>query len=879
MNRRVVVVFALSLLVLTPMVVYAATSMEHIISDQSTDFDRVTAEINTKNTSSGFTLSKKTGSRDSFFNNMLKKTSGNLDVTNDRIKVGTGWNRFDQIGPTASENFEWDYSETGDGAYYQGTHYFLDSWYTSGPPSQTGWDLYKWKEGGLTEVDGTSGFSGAALAHWKDDKLLVITNNGEGSLATTHELWSYDIGSDSGSKLKDSFNFENDKVVAGAAGSVSTGDVWIIFENGLIERYHVASDGNYWVVESWYANPSGLTNPSGLSYNQKTGRLYTFDESDSHLKLIGPNNGIISSKSYSNQYWAVGAVDHGNGENFSHGKVTLFNQRKDSVVELATEDLTHDYNHKWTSKRFSLAPEYESISGIDVTFNAPQLWGNYKVVLRKKEADESSWTTIGSKTGDEKTTFDGSNFDVNSSGVQFRLKLIPGQHHGLRRGERVRVESFNLDYSYYAQSGQVLGHAENNSDLGIDMGRAKEIKYLNFSGLTELNSQIDLNVVNKDGQTVYSASSIIGKNLNVTGSTINESKYANQRLFLELDYSSKGLQTTEFTGFDIAYEPRPPSPKITDWFGITSEGNTTDRTIQTGTGAENTFVVQDINQSVEYIDWYVDGDVVKHQSVSGDGPYSFNTTWSDDGSHTVRGEVYNLDSGSDSVKWDVDVYYLIIGGQDSYSVGPQSSFETTQRFTVFDVPSADVNYTLEYNASVVKLLSGSEAGTISTGNSLTWEFLVQGNVSDYSGQPITIRANYRNWTTSKNITVSVGKSGGVLVSGPGVSFGNLLSNTWLELVVQGLGKDTYIVIQGILALGIFAAIWLHHLGYASIPVFGGSLASIQLWTKVLLSLGIFTLVTGFNPVFWVFQVAISAGIWWKWLSNGNISLLDEVAKI
>jgi len=876
MNRRKLVVVAAVLVMFSPVLAHAATSdLNHIQSNENTGYDRLTGQDGVSQVGGGFELTQNTKSRGSFFGSKLQSANGNLDVTNDRIQVGKAYSHFEEVN-SANEDFENKWANQGDGAYYNGNHYFLDPWATT---TDDGWALRKWEEDGLTKVAnygcGTCDRADGA-AHWKNDKIVVL----QASASGPGKIWSVDTSQNSKTLVASPDQIFNNKGIAGAANAeTASGTLWVLFEDGSLWRVWLQSDGSYNVEEK--RQVSNLNDPNGLSYNEKTGKFYTFDQGDSKLKVIGSGGSILDTQPYSHSKWTVGAVDHGDGEDFNHGKLTMFNQKFDqnSVKEVITESLTYATPHTWTSKEFNLAPNHESLSNIEVSFNAPQLWGSYDVELQKQESDESTWSTIGSGqvSGSGSMTFSGGSFDVASSGVQFRLRLIPGQHHGI--SGNVRVTDFTFDYSYYPNSGSVLGHDQNDSSLGIDVGRATEIRNINVSGASPSGSSVDLEVTNKDGRTVYSGSSVLGSSLNVTDQ-INESKNANQRLFLNFDYNTNGLTTSNLTGFDIAYEPRPPSPEITDW-SFTTEGVTTSNTsVSTTIDTNNTFTVEEVNQSVDYVDWYVDGQHVETQEVSGTGPFSITKLWTNNGEHTVRAETYSTDSGTDAVEWNVDVYNVLISGDDTVSSSTQFTLEP--QFTVLGDPNAEIDFALNYNKSIVEKISGPDSGVLRSGGSKEWIFVVKNDVpAGYSGEPIEIVAKYDGKTTNKNISLSTLDDGGVIVGeGGGLDF-SVLSNTWTDFLPLGGNPTPYFWIQGILAGGIVAAIWLQHLKLAWLPwPVSDLLNELQVWTKVVLSVDIFTLVLGMTIVPWWLSVLIaSIVVWWAFIRGSSGSLTKAVSQI
>ncbi|MFC6755856.1 YncE family protein [Halomicroarcula sp. GCM10025894] len=509
------------------------------------------------------------------------------------------------------------------------------------------------------------------------------------------------------------------------------------------------------------------------------------------------------------------------------------------------------------------------LKGISWSGEAPSAFkGSSGRIELQAENKNGKWETLdsyGAGYGSFSNTVNlGSDYDFVES-IDYRVVLT--DNYKIRGGSaNPKVTDVSWDYEYYDDSGTV-------SSTTVNAGSVQSFENLTFNG-TPGGEDIDVTVLDKNGNVEYSKTGV-KPNATLDLSSVS-ADYSTENVEVLFDLSTGGFRTPKLSGYDLNYQSYvEPPPNITSSSATVADRETTETQVQTVIGSKDTYTIENVNQTVGEVRWYVDDTLVKNESVSESGPYSYTHTFEKAGDHTVVGVVENTTSNTvDDQQWDVTSNKVAIQGKGSYSTSSQF-FTTTQTFKA--VSDDSIEYRLEYNESIVELTSGKESGTVTSGGSVTWDFSVK--QENYTGQPITVVASYGGTEVKKPITVSsVRSSGFILGSGDSLTF---FTNTWSSFLPFGDDPGVYILIQGILGTGLFAALWLHHLGIAWLPdvIFVKRLYELPFWTKLLVSIDGALLITGLGLVPWgVLLVGLSGVIWWRWL-RGGFSLTRVVSSI
>lgn len=789
MTRANTVTVLTALLVLSAAVVAAAATVS-FTDDGDDKWNQTSVKTGdiTLTAQNDYTLAQQTGSERSFFADKQASASSRLDVTNDRVRDGQRYARFDTIRTDSGFTFKAGSNGHSGSAFVSGSHYFVDS-------ANDGSFAYvrRWNENGtstLVEDFGQKQIAGLATGWFlagssSDDELITGDRSSAGTTSDDFVVLNLDTGS---TTIVD--DADTEFVVRGLARyEADLHHVWVIDDSGADPRLkRVAIDNSTSVtVKANKSLPLALFDgtPRGLAYNKKTEQFYAYDDAGGLVIWWYDANGDPAGQriTATQAKYFLGSVDRGE----SYAKVALFKPEKNAVAELATEDLTYGTTATWTSGTFEYANEHVNVTNGNITFEVGQLWGTYDVTLQRRPKG-GSWQTVASMTVDASSTTATKSFSWDSNppgsnaGFQVRVLFSPGAMHGLARSDPFdgsttqypKVTELTFEYATHKPSGTVEAHDADDSQLGIDMGDVYAAKNLTVQGAPAGgDSAENLTIVNSEGYVICEVSRSVNTTVNLSdGATCgwDERKPANQRIFFRWALDSTGFTSAALDSWTLEYVERGSPPAITDW-SATVAGRTTDKTtVYSGAGFEDEFTLESVNQSVENVTWYVNGVKVKSASVTGDGPFTLKQSWPETGTYTVTGEVFDPENGTDSVTWTVHVQDIAIIGTSAVTVDPSETFDVQETFEIAEADTAEIDVQLQYNDTVLEKTAGPNATSVQTGETVAWSFFVEDPTYSY-GHPITITATAGNLTATKTIAVATTQQSGLIgVSGGSNSF-------------------------------------------------------------------------------------------------------------
>ncbi|QCC60226.1 hypothetical protein DVR14_21070 (plasmid) [Natrinema thermotolerans] len=612
-----------------------------------------------------------------------------------------------------------------------------------------------------------------------------------------------------------------------------------------------------------------LYNHRGLGYREGSDTFITYDEDDREYVEFDQSGNIIETRpvSYGNDY-GVGAI----GANVDGRYRYVF---PNGYARYDSYDKTQSTTAEWTSEPIEFDRPNGTVSGtVDV---AGDVYDKYEFQVQTRTGS-GSWQTHDSfdipdgKSDSKELTF---NTELNGSGeVSLRVQFRPsGEVRLADNGNAPQITDISLDHEHYDSNETVRAHDQFDPEQGLDFSEARALDELVVEGTNTTGASITAEFVNQQDEVVCTVPDVVNSRVDLRNEcAINFTEYKNQHLFLDFEFiSESGTDTLE--SWELTYEESTKDVEITDWKVTGGYNSDTPRDIEQTqfrsaidstdrfqiTGVEG----NDITSNVDDVRWYVNGDEVEHYTdvPVGDIP-PLEQTWNESGRHTVTAEVFHGGHGTDTQSWEVSVYDILIGGQDSFSESPGGTIHVTQQFQVFEIDDAEIEYELEYDEDIVRKVSGPDNGTVDSGMSKSWEFQVV--AEDYTGEPITITATHDDVRVEKSISISTATSGGA-VGSIGADFtDSVVANTWLEWPLGGfvdLGQGTYIQTQTILTGGLVSVIWLHHFGTIALPVGDWTLRQLQTRTKVGLSAIIGVAGVGF-VLPWIGLVSVLTGLGW-----------------
>ncbi|WP_254830908.1 hypothetical protein [Haloglomus salinum] len=351
---------------------------------------------------------------------------------------------------------------------------------------------------------------------------------------------------------------------------------------------------------------------------------------------------------------------------------------------------------------------------------------------------------------------------------------------------RVRFDADSAGGSYndaYLRPKNALDNPELLVDItGDALSGQATTNYYDLSNMTEAgnftttmatdgpNSQVDLGIQRQfDGKVICSINSVEGQTLNLNQQCSFDPTNPDNgdlRFLFNFSRSAAGDTSDSLDSYSFEYESATDPPEIQSTSAVVSGLKTDSDNVTSSVDTTDTFTVEDVTNNVEEVRWYVDGQLEKQDdSVSGDGPFSFDHTWQNTGDRTVTVEVYDAEGQRDTHSWNVEVDEVAITGRDSYSVASGRVFEVTQTFGWSGTGDIQVRLNID-DTDAVTVVSGPETIQVANGDSVTWEFVVDAP-ANYNGQPISITASADSgrYQTTQPLTLSVTSDSGFLAGG------------------------------------------------------------------------------------------------------------------
>jgi hypothetical protein len=197
---------------------------------------------------------------------------------------------------------------------------------------------------------------------------------------------------------------------------------------------------------------------------------------------------------------------------------------------------------------------------------------------------------------------------------------------------------------------------------------------------------------------------------------------------------------------------------------------------------------------------------------------------------------------------------FIISGDSTFSdLVPGDTLTVTETFLIVGRPSAVVDVSVQYDNTTLKHLSGSLNQTITSGGTASWTFSVREPVN---GKPITVVARSGEQVQAKPVSVATAGTSGAIGSANDLvpsSLEDIVSNTWLGSVLPGLPWLVYVLIQGVVGLGVVAVIEFADLTTGLSPLEKHGSAVIA-----------FGWVVGVGPVIWIGPTVLyGIGVAWQ----------------
>lgn len=632
-------------------------------------------------------------------------------------------------------------------------------------------------------------------------------------------------------------------------------------------------DGGYLEIHENY-DLGSMPNHRGLGFKEDSYTFVTYDEDNQEVVEFRTDGTVISTyEPFSDDdVGAAGAVEDRDDDRYIHVSPTRFDGYR-------AYDFTSSSEAQWTSDTLDLEQWGGDVSGsVDI---AASVYDDYDFEVQTRDAD-GQWeshdsATIAAEQGTETIHFD-TEFEET---LELRVNFQPDGN--VRLGEippDPRVSSIDLDHEYHASDGSLRAHDAYDEGSGIDISNVGELDEITFDGENNDDSQVDVDLVNREEEVLCEFEDVVDSRVDLEDCDIDTSQYENQEVFLDFQYDSTGGESDTLEAWELTYDEHQYDIDITDWEVIGGYESDDPREIdetqfRSAIQSTDLFTVTDVegdnlDGEIDDVRWYVNNDEVEHyEDVPADEPFGFNQTWDESGTHTVTAEVFNEDHGTATQSWEVSVYDILIGGQDSYSGSQGDVINVVQQFQVFETDDAEIEYELEYDEDVVIPIhhedtNGTINGTVDSGMTQEWEFQIQ--KAGYSGEPIEITATYDDVGTEKTIQVSSRSGGGWPGVGDDIA-DNVLSNTWLESLIGGIvdvEESTYIYVQTILTGGLLGALWLHHRRVIGFPVGNEALDSISARHKVAFSSVVGALGVGLILP-WVIVVTVLTGfVWFFW---------------
>lgn len=202
---------------------------------------------------------------------------------------------------------------------------------------------------------------------------------------------------------------------------------------------------------------------------------------------------------------------------------------------------------------------------------------------------------------------------------------------------------------------------------------------------------------------------------------------------MDLDFTDVFTTTDTYPAFQWMYTD--PGISITSQSAVINGDETTNTDgLDTLVGVTDEFTAE-MSEQATTARLYVSGDQVDVKDISSNN-VTFEHYWPEQDSDVpVWIEFETSDGSTVTATWSVNANNIIIEGPDSYARQAGTAVQVSQTFTTL---GQDIDVTMAYDDDVLTLISGPTATTVNSGETVTWEFIVE--QAGYSGEPIQLHA-------------------------------------------------------------------------------------------------------------------------------------------
>lgn len=372
----------------------------------------------------------------------------------------------------------------------------------------------------------------------------------------------------------------------------------------------------------------------------------------------------------------------------------------------------------------------------------------------KVEFRDGSGTTIQTYTkSDENGQYIDSDFTYQTdSDLNLRIYVIDDS-------DSVQV-SIGPTYEWTARDGTLR---VSNGSSYLELSEIASLGTLTVNGTDNADSQTTFRVERRsDGKTICSVQGVESSTTDLASACPDWDTANPDNAYLKFYFDVsrlKGATGDTIADWRFSYEKDTDVPQVQVKEALIGGYETNGDEGTSYVGSDDEFTVADTDTDIQEVQWYINGQRVERQDVSGRGPFTLDREWQSGGTKFIRADLYSASSGAiGSTSWTVNVQQVAINGKDAYTVEPGQSFVVQQTFE--SESGEDLSVEILWDDSVVKQLSGPTETTVGDGNSVQWEFLVE--ESNYEGQPVTIVAESERASSTTKIRLSTTDQGGVL---------------------------------------------------------------------------------------------------------------------